>query len=64
LHYFLHRPHLLALLYAREPPKTPYSELQVFPLQTRTGGQTVLIRGGSDDGGVRPVPHLQAVFLC
>ena len=26
------------------------------------GGRTVLVRGSSDDGGVRPVPHLQAVF--
>ena len=33
---------------------------EVFP--QRTGGWTVLIRGASDDGGVRPVPHLQAVF--
>jgi len=35
---------------------------EVFPQRTRMGGRTVLIRGGSDDGGVRPVPHLQAVF--
>ena len=54
--------HLLALLYAREPPKTPYSELQVFPLRTRTGGRMVLIRGGSDNGSVRPLPHLQTIF--
>jgi len=26
------------------------------------GGRTVLVWGGSDDGGVRPVPHLQVVF--
>ena len=36
---------------------------KVFPQRTRTGGRTVLIQGGSDDGGVRLVPHLQAVFL-
>ena len=35
---------------------------EVFPQRTRTGGRTVLIRGGSDDGGVRLVLHLQAVF--
>jgi len=35
---------------------------EVFPQRTRTGGWTVLIRGGSDDGGVRLAPHLQAVF--
>ena len=35
---------------------------EVFPQWTRTGGRTVLIWGGSDDGGVHPVLHLQAVF--
>ena len=35
---------------------------EVFPQQTLTGRRTMLIRGGSDDGGVRPVLHLQAVF--
>jgi len=35
---------------------------EVFPQRTRTGGWTVLIRGGSDDGSVRQVLHLQTVF--
>ena len=35
---------------------------EVFPQWTRTGGRMVLIRGGSDDGGVHPVLHLQTVF--
>ena len=35
---------------------------EVFPQWTRTGGRMVLIQGGYDDGGVCPVPDLQAVF--
>ena len=35
---------------------------EVFPQRTRMGVQTVLIRGGSDDGSVCPVLRLQAVF--
>jgi len=38
------------------------SEVKMFSQRIRTGGQTVLIPGGSDDGGVRPVPHLQEFF--